>query len=148
MKTLCFVSSNKFDLIFFLVMTVISRYLISDNSSASPGDVDFAIEFCKFLDNCVLFSNYFSGHTSVLLNTKVNEIKEEVCNGAEVNICCHFHIKFKYDEQLTLKGKNAYTYHLAAFNGVRTFAGFRDGGIEACAVLACLNASITSCGIR
>lgn len=51
-------------------------------------------------------------------------------------------------EKIFQGDKNVYTYHLAAFSGTRSFVGVRIGGIEACAVLACLNTSISSCGER
>lgn len=82
-----------------------------------------------------------------MLKTYEDEIREEVCNGDEHKICCQFHIKMKSVVVLS-EEKKSYTYHLAAFNGIRTFGGVRNGGIEVCAVLACLNSSITSCGKR
>lgn len=43
---------------------------------------------------------------------------------------------------------NVYTYHLVAFSGVRTFSGVYNGGIDICAIIACLNTSLSSCGQR
>lgn len=103
--------------------------------------VDIIILVCRFQQAIV------SGHTSVVLDTKTNEVNEEVCNGNAPKVCCHFNIKLKYEETFS-EYKNVYTYHLAAFSGVRSFGGVRDGGIEACAVLACLNESVHSCGKR
>lgn len=91
-------------------------------------------------------NKYILGHTSIVLDISKNETKAEICNGKDVKICCHFYIKLRNEDELS--GKLAYTYHLAAFNGVRSFVGVRSGGIETCAVLACLNNSVQSCGKR
>ncbi|XP_031331749.1 vanin-like protein 2 [Photinus pyralis] len=37
---------------------------------------------------------------------------------------------------------------MVAFSGTRTFARVSNGGIEVCAVVACLNDSLSSCGKR
>lgn len=103
--------------------------------------VDIIILVCRFQSTIVL------GHTSVVLDTKTNEVNEEVCNGNAPKLCCHFNIKLKHEETFS-ENKSVYTYQLAAFSGVRSFGGVRDGGIEACAVLACLNESVQSCGKR
>lgn len=82
-----------------------------------------------------------------MLDIKTSEVNQEVCNGKNPKICCQFNIKLKSEKSYP-ENYNVYTYHLAAFSGVRSFGGVRDGGIEACAVLACLNETVQSCGKR
>ena len=43
---------------------------------------------------------------------------------------------------------NFYTYHLVAYSGVRSYDGVYNGSIDVCAVIACLNSSLSSCGER
>lgn len=59
--------------------------------------------------------------------------------------CCDFHYSFKVAQTI----KPRYYYALAVYHGNRTFDGFADGGIFACAVLACQTKdNATSCGAR
>lgn len=122
-------------------------YAIRICSHPNQHSIPFSsFEFIKNLN--ILFQILlFLGHTSKLLNTNYTEINEEVCNGDAQKICCQFHIKMKFEDSFPVD-KNIYTYHLAAFSGVRSFGGVRYGGIETCAVFACLNSSIDSCGKR
>nr|XP_008191353.1 PREDICTED: vanin-like protein 1 [Tribolium castaneum] len=60
-------------------------------------------------------------------------------------LCCNFTI------QISTKQHNSiffYTYHLVAFTGVRSFRGQYNGGTEICGIIACLNSSLSSCGLR
>lgn len=41
-----------------------------------------------------------------------------------------------------------YEFRVAAYDGNRTFDGFADGGVATCAIFACLNGTLSSCGIR
>jgi pantetheine hydrolase len=41
-----------------------------------------------------------------------------------------------------------YHYALAVYHGNRTFDGFATGGVVACAVLACTNLDVATCGVR
>lgn len=90
----------------------------------------------------------FADYTSVVLNTNKTTIVEEVCNGESIGLCCEFNIEISVNESVSNSTGNRYTYHLAAFDGIRSYSGLRDGGIESCGVLACLNDSIASCGQR
>ncbi|KAJ8954484.1 hypothetical protein NQ314_007090 [Rhamnusium bicolor] len=67
-------------------------------------------------------------YSSILLNATNGTIVEEVCNGNTTKICCQFIIKITVDQSLSSTAdRSKYTYHLAAFNGVRSFSGIRDG---------------------
>lgn len=101
----------------------------------------------KFQCTLISLLCLFLGHTSKVLNISANEHSEEVCNGDTPKICCHFHLKTKTASDIP-KDKNIYTYHLAAFSGLTHYTNTIHGGIEACALLACLNDSVTSCGRR
>ncbi|KAJ8950745.1 hypothetical protein NQ318_011238 [Aromia moschata] len=87
--------------------------------------------------------------TSVLLDTNKTTISEEVCNGDSVKICCEFNITISINQSISnAPDKNQYVYHLVAYDNARSFSGVRDGGIESCGLLACLNESLASCGSR
>ncbi|XP_050513254.1 vanin-like protein 3 isoform X2 [Diabrotica virgifera virgifera] len=85
-------------------------------------------------------------HTSILMKEDQSNIIEQVCNGEDVKICCNFNITIVVNE--TAKIRNYYRYHMAAFNGIRSFSGIRNASIEACGLVACLNESLSSCARR
>lgn len=65
----------------------------------------------------------------------------ELCFG---KLCCKFKYSVSFDDSIT----NYYRYAMAVYHGNRTFDGFADGGVVACAVITCANSSISSCGRR
>ncbi|KAJ8984125.1 hypothetical protein NQ317_017335 [Molorchus minor] len=90
-----------------------------------------------------------SNATSTLLNTSRSIISQEVCAGDTVKICCEFNVIISINETLSNATEgNQYVYHLVAYDGPRSFSGLRDGGIESCGLIACLNESRSSCGQR
>ncbi|KAJ8916581.1 hypothetical protein NQ315_000225 [Exocentrus adspersus] len=89
-----------------------------------------------------------SNYTSVVLDVSRTHVVEEVCAGDTVRLCCQFDVQLSVNESVANATGNRYVYHLAAFDGVRSYSGVRDGGIESCGLLACLNDSIISCGRR
>lgn len=58
-------------------------------------------------------------------------------------LCCDF--SFRYTN---LTEWQNYRYRGLVFDGVRTFDGAATGGIQACAIVACENDTVTSCGVR
>ncbi|RZC39270.1 CN hydrolase domain containing protein, partial [Asbolus verrucosus] len=87
-------------------------------------------------------------YNSIVLDTSRQNFTGQVCyNSSEENqICCDFTTKITTTPS-DIK-KNSYTYHLVAYSGVRSFDGFYNGGVEVCGIIACLNASLSSCGQR
>lgn len=73
--------------------------------------------------------------------TAENKIKTTVCSS---DVCCDF----TYSFTTTRTDIPYYRYALAAYHGSRTFDGFADGGVVACAVLACQTTDVATCGIR
>jgi len=69
----------------------------------------------------------------------------KLCQTSKQELCCDFDI----DVSLKSVATNTvpYTYYAAIFNGIRSFDGFAEGHIETCAVIACQNDSISTCGI-
>lgn len=64
------------------------------------------------------------------------------CHG---DLCCNFVYSFRVPQT----NNPRYYYALAVYHGNRTFDGFADGGVIACAVLAChTKDNATSCGER
>lgn len=63
------------------------------------------------------------------------------CHG---NFCC----SFKYGFYTTSSEEPSYHFAAAVYHGNRTFDGFADGGVLACAVLACQTSDIATCGVR
>jgi predicted amidohydrolase len=59
-------------------------------------------------------------------------------------LCCDFDVEYE------VKNANIahYQYATAFYHGNRTFDGFADGNVVACAILACHNTNISSCGVR
>lgn len=73
--------------------------------------------------------------------TPDTSIQSTVCHS---DLCCDFYYSYKY----VSTDKPYYKYALAVYHGNRTFDGFADGGVAACAVLACTTRDVATCGIR
>ncbi len=65
----------------------------------------------------------------------------EQCHG---DICCTLNYKI----ETIITNKPYYRYAFAVYHGKRTFSGLADGGIVACAVIACQSNDVATCGIR
>ncbi|CAG9767569.1 unnamed protein product [Ceutorhynchus assimilis] len=83
-------------------------------------------------------------HNSVILDLSQENFNATVCHE---ELCCDFSINISVSSSQSAS-KDVYTYHLVAFNGVRTYSGFYYGGVETCGIVACLNGSVDSCGRR
>ncbi|KAL1488297.1 hypothetical protein ABEB36_015246 [Hypothenemus hampei] len=95
----------------------------------------------------MLVDSSIKDHNSTILDTNNNSTTTMVCHGEEPNIlCCNFQVTTKREVNQT--DFNSYVYHLVVYNGVRTYSGVYNGGVETCGVIACLNASVKSCGQR
>ncbi|CAO1440239.1 unnamed protein product [Diamesa serratosioi] len=73
-----------------------------------------------------------------------NKITKNICNDG---LCCDFDISYQY----SINARNPdlyYRYRLAVYNNNRTFDGFADGGVVACAIFACSTDDISSCAVR
>lgn len=70
-----------------------------------------------------------------------NSIESTLCSNS---VCC----TFRYSYTILRTDIPYYRYALAAYHGSRTFDGFADGGVVACAVLACQSNDVATCGIR
>lgn len=68
--------------------------------------------------------------------------EKKVCRGAT---CCNIKVNYTIQNSATRKH---YQYVMAFNHGQRTFDGFANGGVVACAILACSNSSISGCGVR
>ncbi|XP_063913201.1 vanin-like protein 1 [Zophobas morio] len=89
-------------------------------------------------------------YQSVVLDPQQQETETEVCyNKTPGNyFCCQFQLNISSDVSL-LDSKIRYTYHLVAYRGYKTYYSiFQPGGVEVCAVIACLNSELGSCGKR
>ncbi|XP_069678402.1 vanin-like protein 2 [Periplaneta americana] len=63
------------------------------------------------------------------------------------DFCCQFDILMR-TTNLSVEGKvseNGYVYRIAVFDDIRSYT-FASGGLQICAVFACTNSSISSCG--
>lgn len=77
----------------------------------------------------------------------------EICSG---DVCCQFSIDVEFQEPsrppkndyADAAATDYYKYRVAAFDGMRTFDGFADGGVKVCAVYACTDDTPASCGTR
>lgn len=72
----------------------------------------------------------------------LHEVTRKKCEG---DLCCNFEINY------TISGSESkvhYQYAIAFYHNNRTFDGFADGGVVACAILACKTNEIATCGIR
>ncbi|CAG9854323.1 unnamed protein product [Phyllotreta striolata] len=114
------------------------------NVESLPPLNDETDSIAKDLDDFFLLRDLsMDDHSSILMNENSSIIQDTVCDNT---LCCNFDISIAFNESMT--GKYRYKYHLATFNGIRSFSGVRYAGIEACGVVACLNDSLSSCARR
>ncbi|XP_052873330.1 vanin-like protein 1 [Anopheles cruzii] len=94
------------------------------------------------LDRVVMGRDFLEQFTTLQLNPSAEQdtIGGIVCSGF---FCCDFTVSLSldYDHLIT------HYYRLAVFDGVRTFQGFADAHVSICAVIACRNQTIASCGL-
>lgn len=70
-------------------------------------------------------------------------ISSKECHG---DVCCTYEYSFTVPTEN--KPTDYYRFALATYHGNRTFDGFADGGVVACAVLACQSRNVSTCGVR
>ncbi|KAF5283862.1 hypothetical protein FQA39_LY04682 [Lamprigera yunnana] len=80
-----------------------------------------------------------SNYTFKELNLNQTNASETVCSGN--SFCCSINISW------SISSVPNYAYKLVAFNGGRQF-GWEDAGVSVCGLIACLNESNSSCGLR
>ncbi|KAK4878066.1 hypothetical protein RN001_010572 [Aquatica leii] len=90
---------------------------------------------------------YFQPNDATLFTSKPikfgeQEINDTVCSEG---FCCNFLVSLQWNAATT---KNYYVYHMVAFNGILSFAGAYNGGIELCGVIACMTENLDSCSKR
>ena len=89
----------------------------------------------------------FLEFNSTVLNISATNLQKELCHGNQKDrLCCNFDVTVSTQE--LNRDLHSYTYHIVAFSGIRSFMSVYNGGIELCAVVACLNDSLSSCGHR
>lgn len=82
-------------------------------------------------------------NTSIINFNKAKQ-SHEICHE---KFCCTFNLGI---EVISPESSNSpfYIYRMAAYNGLRTFDGFADGAVKVCAIMACVDDSLKSCGER
>ncbi|KAF5285195.1 hypothetical protein FQR65_LT13310 [Abscondita terminalis] len=106
----------------------------------SVADVD---KKAKQMDGFYLKIDNLAPYTSKIIpSSGAKEFEKRVCHG---DFCCDFKIKL---ERNKVDDKNNYVYHMLAFDGVRSFSGVYNGGVQICGVVACTNENTDSCGKR
>ncbi|KYB27203.1 Vanin-like protein 1 [Tribolium castaneum] len=105
-------------------------------------------ELAKEMDNFYLEQDPdLDRYKSLVLRKKESFVYLCNDNVKDNYFCCSFDIKLSINTSVT--NKKRYTYHLVAYKGYKTYHNiFRPGGIEVCAVIACLNSKLKSCGQR
>lgn len=95
-----------------------------------------------------------------MLKLKLKRDQLDVYNTSIINFSnpkqsheiCHNEFCCKFDLNLHIISSSSdspfYIYRMAAYNGLRTFDGFADGAVKVCAVMACVDDSLKSCGER
>lgn len=94
---------------------------------------------CRFLSKYRDYDIYFNV-VSVSASTGLS-VTSHLCHE---DVCCDF----TYGFYQTSSQEPSYHYAAAVYHGNRTFDGFADGGVVACAILACQTDDIATCGVR
>lgn len=135
-------------LIFTIVGADVSKGLVAKipGTAARSKNTRAVDRKAKEMDVFRISSDNLKPYTSKLLLRGSNHVDARVCSYAnETQFCCHFQLELEWQAK---DDKKHYQYHMVAFSGTRTFGRVSKGGVEVCAVVACLNDSLSSCGKR
>uniref|UniRef100_A0A1Y1L082 CN hydrolase domain-containing protein n=2 Tax=Photinus pyralis TaxID=7054 RepID=A0A1Y1L082_PHOPY len=139
-------------LVFAIVGADASKGLVAKvpGAAARSKDTRAVDRKAKEMDEFRILSDNLKPYTSKLVLRGNNNVDTSVCSGANEThqFCCHFQLELEWQAKPVNDDKKHYQYHMVAFSGTRTFARVSNGGIEVCAVVACLNDSLSSCGKR
>ncbi|PSN46120.1 Vanin-like protein 2 [Blattella germanica] len=84
----------------------------------------------------IFYHDYLIPYTTKTINK--TQTFTTVCDR---ELCCEFKIEIE-----TIPSINSTQYRIAVFNGIRIFYGGKTSGIQVCAIIACDNSSLASCG--
>lgn len=93
------------------------------------------------ISNFDMYQEKMENFTFKDLNLKQSNITEEICIGTDKKLCCSVNLTANVSDTFN------YVYKLAIFNGVREL-GWETIGTRICGLVACLNTSNASCGLR
>ncbi|KAK4878068.1 hypothetical protein RN001_010574 [Aquatica leii] len=137
---------TKGPLVYDIFGTTQSKAFVAKISQKSPVQARESIEDidkkAKEMDQFYFQANDAKPLTSKPIKFGEQEIKETVCSGS---LCCNFLVSLQWNAATT---KNYYVYHMVAFDGVLSFAGAYNGGMELCGVIACMTENLGSCSKR
>lgn len=68
-----------------------------------------------------------------------------ICHN-ESKLCCNFDIEYAHVQTPNAPEVFGYSYRVAVYSGNRTFMGYGDGDVSVCAILACRDSTLDSCG--
>lgn len=83
-------------------------------------------------------------NTSIINFSNAKQL-HEICHN---EFCCTFDLNIEVLPDKSDSNPPFYIYRMAAYNGLRTFDGFADGAVKVCAIIACFDDSLKSCGER
>lgn len=83
-------------------------------------------------------------YNTTLIETGHNYAKE-LCSS---DLCCQFSIDVEFQSELITGNQDFYKYRIAAFGGTRNLAAIADAGLRVCAIFACTDTTVQSCGTR
>uniref|UniRef100_A0A336M7R1 CSON013248 protein n=1 Tax=Culicoides sonorensis TaxID=179676 RepID=A0A336M7R1_CULSO len=84
-------------------------------------------------------------YNTTLINFSASKQTHEICHDG---FCCNFNLNIDVLPDKANQDSPFYLYRMAAYNGLRTFDGFADGAVKVCAIFACTDDTLASCGKR
>ncbi|XP_059619754.1 vanin-like protein 1 [Phlebotomus argentipes] len=84
-------------------------------------------------------------YTTKLVNVSQEKGSEKLCFDT---LCCDFDYELTFDDSLVTDESDYYRYHLAVFDGVRTYDNVATGGVLTCGLFACPSDDLESCATR
>ncbi|KAG4066050.1 hypothetical protein HA402_001297 [Bradysia odoriphaga] len=114
-----------------------------------PGDPVEPVDqtyFGSHFDDLTLYQDEFDGYSYSRINPSTSEPQiDELCSTfKEERLCCRFNTTVKQTQNETMR----YEYMAVVYNGWRHFNHYTYEGVKICAIVACENEHILSCGKR
>uniref|UniRef100_A0A7G3AEU8 Putative biotinidase n=1 Tax=Lutzomyia longipalpis TaxID=7200 RepID=A0A7G3AEU8_LUTLO len=125
-----------------LVARVPKAHTLTDPYTHDPVAVKFSEE--EMVD-LWLKRDHLDIHTTKLIDVTQESGHEQLCFDT---LCCHFDYEIEFNDAIITDDASYYRYHLAVFDGVRTYDNVATGGVLSCGIFACPTEDLESCATR
>jgi hypothetical protein len=89
-----------------------------------------------------MMRDYLEPYETLLLDEGDCFIERRLCHN---ELCCDFQVVMHTDQRDRDTSVKDYVYRLVVFDGIRSYT-YLTAGVQICAVVSCINSSLSSCG--